>query len=83
MGGSFEREGTPYLWLIHVDVWQKPTQYCKAPIKHFFKKKERKEGSRLIKTKVAEELWPVIHPNPYKIMDLKECGFLDELNTKL
>ena len=18
------------LWLIHVDVWQKPTQYCKA-----------------------------------------------------
>ena len=21
-----------YLWLIHVDVWQKPTQYCKAII---------------------------------------------------
>ena len=21
-----------YLWLIHVDVWQKPTQYCKASI---------------------------------------------------
>jgi len=20
------------LWLIHVDVWQKPTQYCKAII---------------------------------------------------
>ena len=20
------------LWLIHVDVWQKPTQYCKATI---------------------------------------------------
>ena len=19
-----------YLWLIHVDVWQKPTQFCKA-----------------------------------------------------
>jgi len=30
-----------YLWLIHVDVWQKPTQYCKAIIlqlKIFFKK---------------------------------------------
>ena len=27
------REGTyVYLWLIHVDVWQKPTQYCKAVI---------------------------------------------------
>ena len=21
-----------YLWLIHVDVWQKPTQYCKVII---------------------------------------------------
>ena len=21
-----------YLWLSHVDVWQKPTQYCKAII---------------------------------------------------
>ena len=33
VGGSFKREGTyVYLWLIHVDVWQKPTQYCKASI---------------------------------------------------
>ena len=21
-----------YLWLIHIDAWQKPTQYCKAII---------------------------------------------------
>ena len=27
----FKREGTyVYLWLIHVDVWQKPIQYCEA-----------------------------------------------------
>ena len=27
--GRLRREGTyVYLWLIHVDVWQKPTQYC-------------------------------------------------------
>ena len=33
MGGGFRREGTYiYLWLIHVDVWQRPTQYCKAII---------------------------------------------------
>ena len=33
VGGSFRREGTRvYLWLIHVDVWQEPTQYCKAII---------------------------------------------------
>ena len=23
-------EAYVYLWLIHVVVWQKPTQYCKA-----------------------------------------------------
>ena len=29
----FKWEGTwVNLWLIHVDVWQKPTQYCKAII---------------------------------------------------
>ena len=29
----FKREGTHvYLWLIHVDIWQKPTQHCKAII---------------------------------------------------
>ena len=31
VGGRFKREGTNvYLWLIHVDVWQKSTQHCKA-----------------------------------------------------
>ena len=33
MGGRFKREGIYlYLWLIHTDVWQKPTQNCKAVI---------------------------------------------------
>ena len=33
MGGRFKREDTyVYLWLIHVDLWQKPTQFCKAII---------------------------------------------------
>ena len=32
-GGKFKREGTYVcVWLIHVDVWQKLTQYCKAVI---------------------------------------------------
>ena len=32
-GRGFKREGTyVHLWLIHVDVWQKPTQFCKAII---------------------------------------------------
>ena len=33
VGGWFKRGGIyVYLWLIHVDVWQKPTQHCKAII---------------------------------------------------
>ena len=35
-----------YLWLIHVDVWQKPTQFCKAIIlqlKNKLIKKKRKQ----------------------------------------
>ena len=33
MGGRFKREGIcVYLWLIHVEVWQKTTQFCKAII---------------------------------------------------
>ena len=32
-GGSYKKEGSYlYLWLIHVDTWQKPIQYCKAII---------------------------------------------------
>ena len=33
VGGKFKREGKyVYLWQIHVDLWQKPTHYCKAII---------------------------------------------------
>ena len=33
LGGRFKRERAyVYLWLTHVDIWQKPTQYCKAII---------------------------------------------------
>lgn len=31
--GGFRMEGTQVcLWPIHIDVWQKPLQYCKVPI---------------------------------------------------
>ena len=33
VGGRFKREGTQvYIWLIHVDIWKRPTQYCKLII---------------------------------------------------
>ena len=38
VGGGREaaREQTyVYLWLIHIDVWQNPTQYCKVIILQF------------------------------------------------
>ena len=49
VGERLKREGTyVYLWPIHVGIWQKPTQYCKAIIlqlrinklkKNFFKER--------------------------------------------
>ena len=50
VGKRFKREGMyVHLWLIHVDVWQKPTQYCKAiilqlKINKFFLKESHHKG---------------------------------------
>ena len=42
MRQRFEREGTyVYLCLIHVDRWQKATQYCKVTILQLKLKKKR------------------------------------------
>ena len=49
-GGRFKKTYM-YLWLIHIVVWQKPTQYCKAITlqlnnKFFQKKKKMYHGSK-------------------------------------
>ena len=37
MGGGFRIEGTHvYLWPIHADVWQRPSQYCNYPPDEIF-----------------------------------------------
>ena len=48
VGGMVKWEGTwVNLWLTHVDVWQKPMQYCKAIIlqlkinKKYFRRKKK------------------------------------------
>ena len=42
-GVGEEREGTyVHLWLIHVDVWQKPTQHCKANVLQLKNEKKKK-----------------------------------------
>ena len=47
MGGRLKREGIYVcLWLIHVDVWQKPTQHCNYPpiiINEFLKTEAEQE----------------------------------------
>ena len=63
VGGTFTREGIyVYLWLIHVDVWQKPTQYCKAVILQIklntFLLKRGKEGKKRDKVFQDENLCP-------------------------
>ena len=48
VGGWFKRGGIyVYLWLIHVDVWQKPTQHCKAIKQSSSNKKKKKKGTTL------------------------------------
>ena len=42
-----------YLWLIHVDVWQKPTQYCKA-IKKIFLIISKKKKKIISKGMIAD-----------------------------
>ena len=45
MRGRFKREGTYiYLWLIHVDVWQKPIRFCKAIIFQLINKLKKKKS---------------------------------------
>ena len=45
VGGVFRMGGhNAHLWLTHVDVWQKPPQYCNyPPIKLIYKVKLKKE----------------------------------------
>ena len=49
MGGRFKREGIyVYLWLIHVDVWQKPTKFCTLIILQLKNNKTNKQ-TKIIK----------------------------------
>ena len=48
VGGGFRMGGTHvYLWLIRVDIWQKPSQCCKAIILQLNKWTDLKERADL------------------------------------
>ena len=54
IGGRFKREGTyVQLWLLHVDIWQKPTQYCKVVILQL---KSKLKTTTTTKTEEAKNL---------------------------
>ena len=66
VGGRVKREGTyVHLWLIHADVWQKPTQYYKANILQLNINKRRKkrfstaeeETKKELLTSTASRMW--------------------------
>ena len=43
-----------YLWLIHVTIWQKPTQYCKAIILQLKINKKKKNNIAISKSNVIQ-----------------------------
>ena len=72
-GGKFKKDDTcVYLWLIHVFVWQNPTQHCKATIfqlkiNKFQNRKEKKYSGRKNNTRVNQnsitlERWSELNP---------------------
>ena len=52
MGGRLETEGTHVcLWLTHVDVCQRPTQYCEVIFLQLNKFREKKKRKKNLKIK--------------------------------
>ena len=84
MGGRFKMEGTfVYLWLIHVDVWQKQTQYCKIIILQLKIIKLKKFSLKLKKERITTrpyrcDLNQVDVMNRFKKLDLVD-RVLEEL----
>ena len=72
LGGRFKREWTyVHFQLIHVDVWQKPTKFCKEIILQLKKKRVIPEGSgwgtRVYLWWIHVDIWQ----NQYNIVKLK------------
>ena len=67
VGGGFKKEGTHvYLWLTHVDVWQKPSQYCKVIILQ-------------LKIKLKKQVWSCSR-KVYRSVQQKPMGNIQDWN---
>ena len=74
VAGRFKRKGTYVcFWLIHVDVWHKPTQFYKANILQLQKKKQTQNSqialssSRLRRRSWGSQVWSKQHASDLKI----------------
>ena len=85
VGERFKRKGIyVYLWLIHVEIWQKITKFCKAIILQLKKKKKKKEINlcKIKQTLIIHECiyqlglhsllqWKTLKANQQKLLWLK------------
>ena len=63
MGGRFKMEGLyVYLWLIHVEVWQKTEKFCKLIILQLIKKKNK--NTRVGCHSLLQGIFPIQGLNP-------------------
>ena len=47
-------------WLIHVNVWQKPLQYCKVTSLQLIKIKKKKKGMNFCHLQQLRWIWRVL-----------------------
>ena len=86
VGGRFKREGTYiYLWLIPIDIWQKPTQYCKAIIFQLKQIKKNKLYIQRVQSKDRKDIyWKVIWTLKKFFKNFhQEMAALEEINAIL
>ena len=78
MGGRFKREGPyVYLWLIRVDVWQKPTQYIYLPNK----KREKKKSKTVEFSEFLKEIFYL--GRSWLWIPVGETGWTQELRSQI
>ena len=71
VGGRVKREGSfVHQWLIHADVWQKPTQYYKANILQLNINKRRKKDSPQLRRRQRKNFSPLECEAPHGLFTL-------------
>ena len=92
----FKREGIyVYLWLTHVDIWKKSTQYCKVAIPNLKKLNFKKKNSwvqtmllmdsilpRWLKFLLTATQWTLVWANSKRLWRTGKPGMLQSLGSQ-